>query len=307
MVEIERVPGVLATSPTVSGAAFAVRGTASKPVLVRGIEPECFDHIIGLAGKTTSGRYQSVGAEAMIGAELAQSFAIALGDKLRIVTATGETDLFTVAGIFDLGAKDPNERLVFVPLRAAQSLFDLAGGVSTIELEVRDLYGAEAVAVEITSRTGLVADSWTHQNPQLLLALRSQASSKDVILAFVTLTVALGIASVLIVSVVQKSREIGVLRAVGTSRARIRRIFLLQGGLVGFGGSVLGSGLGALLARAFVGLSRNPDGSPMFPAEVSPALFVAPTLVATLVGLVAAVAPARRASRLDPAEVIRRG
>ena len=97
------------------------------------------------------------------------------------------------------------------------------------------------------------------------------------------------------------------MRAVGTSRRRILRIFLIQGGLVGFVGSILGSGLGAFLAQLFVRLWRTEDGSPMFPVELRLSLFLLPMTLATLVGLLAAVVPARRAARLDPAEVIRYG
>lgn len=305
--DIARLPGVLAAAPQVSGAAFLVRGASTRSIALRGVDPDSISGVIGLSGKTRAGRYQIVGSEVMLGTDLASDFGVALGDKIRLVTASGLTDVFTVAGLFDLGSKDINQRMVLVPLRSAQTLFDLAGGISTIELKVGDVFGAQAVATQITARTGLVADSWTKTNPQLLIALQSQESSKNVMLFFITLTVALSIASVLIVSVIQKSREIGVMRAVGTSRSRVLRIFLIQGGLVGFTGSVLGSGLGALLARAFVGLFRTADGSPMFPIVLTAALFIGPTLLATLVGLFAAVVPARRAARLDPAQVIRYG
>ncbi|MFO0577200.1 MAG: FtsX-like permease family protein [Polyangia bacterium] len=305
--DIARMPGVLAAAPQVSGAAFLLRGASTRSIALRGVDPDSISGVIGLAQKTRAGRYQIVGAEVMLGTDLASDFGVALGDKIRLVTASGLTDVFTVAGLFDLGSKDVNQRMVLVPLRSAQTLFDLAGGISTIELKVGDVFGAQAVATQISARTGLVADSWTKTNPQLLVALQSQESSKNVMLFFITLTVALSIASVLIVSVIQKTREIGVMRAVGTSRSRVLRIFLIQGGLVGFTGSVLGSALGAILARAFVGLFRTADGSPMFPITLTAALFIGPTLLATLVGLLAAVAPARRAARLDPAQVIRYG
>ena len=289
------------------GAAFVVRGTATKAVALRGIDPKSYDLIVGLSEKTRTGRFTITGAELMVGTTLASDFGVVLGDKLRILTSTGEADIFTLVGIFDLGNKDLNERMVLVPLRSAQTLLQLAGGVSALELKVVDLFAAEAVAKGIAASTGLVADSWTQTSPQLLVALQAQGSSKNVILFFITLTVALGIASVLIVSVVQKSREIGIMRAVGTPRARILRIFLIQGGLVGFGGAVLGSGLGALLATGFVSLWRNSEGTPMFPIELTGPLFVWPMLLATVVGVLAAVAPARRAARLNPSEVIRYG
>ena len=305
--ELSRRSAVTAVAPVVVGAAFVVRGTATKAVALRGIDPKSYDLIVGLSEKTRTGRFTITGAELMVGTTLASDFGVVLGDKLRILTATGEADIFTLVGIFDLGNKDLNERMVLVPLRSAQTLLQLAGGVSALELKVVDLFAAETVAKGIAASTGLVADSWTQTSPQLLVALQAQGSSKNVILFFITLTVALGIASVLIVSVVQKSREIGIMRAVGTPRARILRIFLIQGGLVGFGGAVLGSGLGALLATGFVSLWRNSEGTPMFPIELTGPLFVWPMLLATVVGVLAAVAPARRAARLNPSEVIRYG
>ena len=117
--------------------------------------------------------------------------------------------------------------------------------------------------------------------------------------------VALGIASVLIVSVVQKSRQIGILRAVGTSSRRILGVFLIQGGVLGLVGAFLGSGLGALLAKLFESLAREADGAPRFPVQLTPGLFAGATALATVIGLVAAVIPARRAARLDPATAIR--
>jgi len=144
-------------------------------------------------------------------------------------------------------------------------------------------------------------------NAQLLNGLRSQSSSRYMIQTFVVIAVALGIASVLVVWVVQKNREIGILRAIGTSRQRIMRIFLIQGGLLGIGGWVAGSLLGSFLSLLFVHMASNPDGSPRFPVELTPGLFLGTGILAALTGLAAAVAPARRAAALDPAAVIQRG
>ena len=124
---------------------------------------------------------------------------------------------------------------------------------------------------------------------------------------FVVVAVAFGIASVLVVSVVQKSREIGILKAMGTGTARVVRVFLVQGAILGLAGSLVGSALGTALSFFFASLATNPDGSPTFPVALTAGLFLRTAAVATLTGLVAAVAPAERAASLDPAEAIRRG
>ena len=125
--------------------------------------------------------------------------------------------------------------------------------------------------------------------------------------AFVIVAVALGIASVLAISVVQKSREIGILKAMGTPTRRVVRVFLLQGALLGVAGSAMGLLLGTALALFFARLATNPDGSATFPVDLTAELFVRASLIATLTGVLAAALPARRAARLDPAEVIRYG
>jgi lipoprotein-releasing system permease protein len=304
---VARVPGVVALTPTVAGAALARQGTANRAVLVRGVDPDGFRRIIDIGSKLTAGRFDATGTGAVVGSELAAALGLTVGDKLRLTTPDGGGDVVTVRGIFDVGNKDANERWVFVSLRSAQTLLDLVGGVSAIEVKVADIFGAESIAGEIASRTGLEADSWMKTNTQLLVGLRSQNSSSVMIQAFVIIAVALGIASVLVVSVVQKSREIGILKAMGTPTRRIIRVFLIQGALVGLAGSGLGVALGAGLSLFFASLATNPDGSPTFPVNLTLALCVRASIIATLTGIVAAAAPAHRAARLDPVEVIRYG
>lgn len=304
---LERTPGVEAVSPVVSGPGFAVRGTASRAVAIRGVEPEPFSRVIDVRSRLVAGSWRLRGSEAVIGQELAKDLGLEVGDKLRVSTAEGRTETVLITGIFDLGNKDVNERWVLVPLRSAQTLLDLVGGVTSLELKTTEIFGAQALADELQRRTGLVAESWMTLNAQLLTALRSQSSSRYMIQFFVIVAVALGIASVLVVSVVQKSREIGILKAMGTPTGKVMRVFLIQGAVVGVVGSVLGSALGAGLALFFTWAARNPDGSPLFPITLDPGLFLTAAGVALVTGLVAAVAPARRASRLDPAVVIRNG
>ena len=105
----------------------------------------------------------------------------------------------------------------------------------------------------------------------------------------------------------QKSREIGILKAMGTRTVQVVRIFLVQGAVLGLGGSLLGAGLGAGLSFFFASLAKNPDGTATFPVNLTPGLFLGAAAIATLTGLLAAVAPAERAASLDPADVIRYG
>jgi len=304
---IASVKGVVAAAPTVAGSAFATKGEVGKSVALRGIDTDQYGRVIDVAAKLRSGEFRVGGSDAVIGAELAKDLGLVVGDKLRLATAEGRSDVYTIKGIFDLGNKDVNQRWVFVSLRTAQTMLDLVGSISTIEVRVEQVFDADSIATEIGSRTGLVADSWMKLNQQLLIGLKSQNSSSYMIQFFVMVAVTLGIASVLVVSVVQKSREIGILKATGTSTARVMRIFFIQGGIVGLAGSALGSGIGTVLSLIFASLAKNPDGSPTFPVDLNVQLFATAITVATLTGLLAAVAPARRAAKLDPATVIRYG
>jgi lipoprotein-releasing system permease protein len=301
------VSGVEAAAVTVAGSAFATRGSATRSVALRGVDPETYAGVIAIEDHLQTGEFRLLGTEAVVGAELAKDLGIRVGDKIRIASSDGSTDVFLVGGIFDLGNKDVNQRWVFVSVRTAQTLLGLGADVSTIELRVKEPFQAEAISREITARTGLVSESWMTRNKQLLVALSSQSSSSYMIQFFVVLAVALGIASVLAVSVVQKSREIGILRATGTSTRSILGIFLIQGGIVGLVGAISGCLLGTGLSLFFASLATSPDGSPTFPVRLDAQLMLQSSAIALAVGLLAAAIPARRAARLDPATVIRSG
>jgi lipoprotein-releasing system permease protein len=135
--------------------------------------------------------------------------------------------------------------------------------------------------------------------------MSAQILANTLIRVFVGLTVALGIASVLVVSVVQKQREIGILRAMGATQGQVLRIFLLQGAIVGALGSALGVLLAVVLIWAFTSFVLGSDGLPLFNITLEPALAMRVAAIATVCGVLAAVAPARRAAKLDPAQAIR--
>lgn len=307
MANLERVPGVLAVSPTVTGSAFAARAEAKVPIVVRGVDAERFAAITALQTRLVAGTLDTQGGNVAVGASLASDLGVEPGDKIRITSSEGVEDVVTIAGVFRVGNEGIDGSWLVTSLRHAQSLFALPGGATSIELKVSDVFDAERIAIDVRRSTGLTTESWMALNAELLSGLSAQSSSKLMIQFFVVVAVALGIASVLIVSVVQKSREIGILRAVGTSARRIRSIFLIQGGVLGLAGAFFGSALGAGFAKLFEGLARGPDGTPKFPVELDLRLFASATALAVGVGLVSAFVPARRASRLDPATAIRGG
>ena len=298
-------PGVLAVSPVVSGPVFVARGNSNKSVVIMGVQPDNYRRVVDMDSYMTQGRFDVSGVNTLMGVELAKDLGVSLGDKVRVTSAVGRSETLTITGLFDMGNRDLNRRWMFVTLKLGQTLLDLSGGVSNIDLTVKDLFGANAVADGLRARTGLSVDSWMQTNSGLLNALANQSVSNNLIRSFVVIIVALGISSVLVVSVVQKQREIGILRAMGMGRKRIMSVFLLQGGLVGLVGSVLGALLAYTLLLVFSRVFKGLDGMPMFPAELDPMLVLMASVVACGVGVVAAAVPARSAARMDPVQAIR--
>ena len=303
--QLSRIPEVRVLSPSVTGAALASRGSATRSVSVVGVQPEVYFQIIPMPEKIVHGQALINSESILIGTELASDLGLGVGDKLRLSSGTGRVQTLTVSGIFDLGNKAANTRNTFVALRTAQTLFDLVGGASVLDVTVRDVYTAETIAQQMHQLTGLQADSWIKTNEQFFTAVKAQTTANTAIRFFVALSVGFGIASVLVVSVVQRSREIGILRAMGVTRGQVFRVFLIQGGLLGLGGAVLGSGIGALALFLWQRFMRNADGSVMFPLVFDSGLLLQTLLLATLTGLLSAFAPALRAARLDPVVAIR--
>ena len=303
--EIRSMPEVLVVSPEATGSALVVRGDASRAITLIGVDPELYFRIVALPDDIVHGSTRLTNSDILVGTELASDLGLSVGDKLRVSSANGGANTLTVAGIFDLGTKGANQRTTYVALRTAQSLLGLTGGVSSIDVTIKDIYAAETVARRITAATGVQADSWITTNAQFFSAVQAQTTANTTIRFFVGLSVAFGIASVLVVSVVQKSREIGILRAMGISRGQVLRVFLLQGGLLGLTGSIVGSAIGMAALVPWQRYARNPDGTPLFALSIEPGLVIAALLLATLTGLGAAFAPALRAARLDPVVAIR--
>jgi len=302
---LRAMPEVHVASPTVSGSTLITRGAASRSLSLTAVDLALYQQIINLSEKIVSGQARLGASDIMIGTELAFDLGLGVGDKLLVQSATGVSQYFLISGILDLGNKGANQRSGFVALHSGQSLLGYPGGVTVIDITVNDVYAAEEVAQRIQALTHLQADSWIKTNAQFFSAIKSQSMANTAIRFFVGLSVAFGIASVLVVSVVQRSKEIGILRAMGISRAQVMRVFLLQGGLLGFGGAVLGCLLGLLFLQLWLQMARGADGTPMFTVTIDTVMLVEALTLATLTGLLAALAPAVRAARLDPVVAIR--
>ena len=301
---LEADPAVAGVSPLVAGSGLALRGEASQAIALTGVELERYDRMIGLRGKVVRGQARLAPGEAIIGRELAGDLGVRVGDRLTVQTST-VAEALRVTALVDLGIRDLNRRTVLVPLRTAQSLLALPGGVTGLDLTLRDVWAAQHVADDLRRRYPYKIESWQESNAQLVTALNAQSISTLLIRAVVGVVVVLGIASVLVVSVVQKRREIGILRAMGATRGQVLRLFLLQGAVVGATGSVLGLAFAVAMIWGFTHFVRGADGQPLFAISLPPALALQVGLLGLVCGVLAAAAPARRAARLDPAQAIR--
>ncbi|MBF0658750.1 ABC transporter permease [Psychrobacter sp. NG25] len=297
---LDKLPLLTAVSPVVSGPAFVRRGEALESVVLVGTELERYQKIIPLDEYLISGDLRVGADNVLIGSELANNLGVQVGSKLRLDTGEQDNTVVNVAGIFELGVRELDARYVYLDLKQAQSLLSLPGGVTVIDLTVADIFEADNIAEQVGRLTSLQAESWIETNAQLMSGLSAQSLSTNMIIVFVGISVAFGIASVLSVSVVQRTREIGILRATGATRQQILWIFLIQGAVFGLLGSVLGSAVSYVLVWVF-----NTFGPSLFYIPVSIELILLAMLLATLTGVLAAAIPARRAAALDPVVAIR--
>ena len=297
---LDNIQNLNAVSPMVSGPALVKRGEAIKSVAIMGIDLPRYQRIVPLQDYIRSGQLRLKADDVLIGIEMAKDLGVRVGSKIRLDNGLDVNAVMNVAGIFELGVRELDSRYIYVDLKRAQSLLDLPGGVTIIDLRISDIFAAEEVAAQMQRLTGLKSESWIGSNAQLMNAISAQSLSTNMIIVFVGISVAFAIASVLSISVVQRTREIGILRATGATRNQILVIFLIQGAVFG----LLGSLVGILTSYALV-WSFNQFGPGLFYIPISPTLIIAALLLATLSGLIAATIPARRAARLDPVEAIR--
>ena len=300
---VGNMAGVRAAVPEVIGSATLARGDKDLAVVVTGIEPQQASTISPLATALMRGRVALGVGDILIGTRLAADLAVDIGDRV-ILRAVDHEAIVTVRGIFTLGVEAIDERTVYLELGAAQKLFEVADGVSIIELKLDRVWDADAYAARLARATNLKATSWLARNAKLESGLRAQASTAAMIKAFSLLTIAIGVASTLFLSVSRRRAEIGILRSFGIGRAAIVRAFILQGLLIGALGSLVGVALGDGFAHLLLSLSTTATGATPIPIDPAKGEYLRAILLATFASAVAAVLPAWSAARIDPLEAI---
>jgi lipoprotein-releasing system permease protein len=210
----------------------------------------------------------------------------------------------TVRGIFSLGVQAIDERVTYLELGAAKKLFELGGGVSSIEIKLDDVWQAPLVAARLARATHLKASHWLERNARLEGGLRAQASTGAMIKGFSLLTIAIGVASALFLSVSRRRAEIGILRSFGIGRGAIVRAFVLQGLLIGSLGALVGVALGFAFAHLLLATSMQANGVASIPIAPGQGEYLRASVLASVASAVAAVLPAWAASKIDPLEAI---
>lgn len=301
-------PDLRVSSPLVEGSGTVRKGDLVRSVVIKGVLFENADGIYELRERTARGIPQIGGNGVLVGKDLADDLQLEPGDLIQITTSSGKTGAFSVNGIFDLNNKAINATWIFLDLIPAQVLLNLEGAVSNIEIQIDEVFQSERIAEELKREfPQYTIETWQTRNQQLLSALRSQSLSSYMIQFFVLLAVTLGIASVLVVSFTQKIREIGILKAIGTTNTGVSLIFLTQGAILGLFGSSLGALFGFFLIILFQQAARASGGAISFSVSVNPRTLFLIVAISTVASLVAAISPARQATKLVPIEVIRNG
>lgn len=341
--DVESTPRVRAAAPFIFGKVLIETQPAAGNALVdapvvRGVDlpREAQVSAAGRADSIIAGALDLRGNGLVLGRELAERLEVSVSDRVAVYSprnlqkmrrsrgsATEEAvlpDEFEVRGIFDVGHYEYNANIVLASLANAQDLYDLGNGVHGLSVLVDDPFAVNEVREELRRRLGpgVGVTTWTEENSAFLNALVVEKNVMFYILFFIVIVAAFGITSVLITFVVQKTREIGVLKALGATRAQVMWVFLSQSVFVGVVGVLCGFGLGMAAVEyrnEFLRLMNRVTGFELFPSSIYlftelPALLV-PSDIAIICGgslvisVLAGLLPAWNAGRLKPVEALR--
>jgi lipoprotein-releasing system permease protein len=323
---------VIGAAPYVDGQALLVAGMRLSGVGLRGIEPELERSVSGVGGVMQEGTLDELVPgkfNIVLGVELAEKLQAGVGDKVTVTLADGmvtpagvipRTKRFTVSGIYRVGMYEFDSRLAFINLEDSQRLFRMKGAVTGVRLSVTEIYSSPEIVREVARAHGehvLVFD-WTRRHVNFFRSIQITKSILFVILLMVVAVAAFNIVSTLVMVVKDKQADIAILRTVGAKPSSILKIFVTQGSIVGFGGTLAGVVLGVLMAtnlELIVGFMESVFGIKFLAADV---YFISDLpsdlqygdvarigLIAFVLALVSTLYPAWVASRTSPAEALR--
>jgi len=323
--------GVEAAAAFVDGQIMARSSSRTSGAVVRGIDPEAAGEMYGRLDPSLLGVGESSPGETgkaqipkiILGRELAGSLGVVDGDHIHAISPGGTISpighlpgmkRFQVVGVFDTGVPEYDGSLTFIHIRDAQDLFRMGDAATGIAVQVDDIYQAREIADRITGLLGSSywAEDWIHRNQNLFSALKLERIAMFVILGLIILVAAFNIAGTLIMMVMEKSRDIAILKAMGSSRQSIRKIFVFKGLAIGLIGVVTGASLGALLCvllkhYKFIELPEDVYYITTLPVQLGLSDVSMIAVAAVVICFLATLYPAHRASKLDPIEALRHG
>jgi len=293
-------------SPTLTSNGSLINGDASESILLRGFDFSTADEIYKFEEKFISGsEFPNALNEVALGLNLKENLGIDIGDDIEFLSGIYGNQTFKVVGFFDFGVNEINNTWVITGLDTVQNIIDEGNVVSNIEMQLNEVFDAEEVTkLEIENEISdeFKITTWISENESLLSGLQGQSISSLMIQIFVIVSVVLGISSTLAITVLQKSKQLGILKAMGIQDGDASLIFLFEGMLLGMFGAILGILLGVGLLYAFTTFSGTD-----IPISINAGFLALSAGIAIAASMIAALSPAIKSSKLSVIEVIRNG
>jgi lipoprotein-releasing system permease protein len=297
------LPGVLGVSPSLAATATLAYKDKADNVALIGIDPVEADKISQITQNMLQGDIASIqgGKRIVMGQALARKLKVKMGDTVSARFPDAVPVNLIVSGIFSFGYKPVDEGVTYVSLETARGFLDKGDVVTTVEIKLNDPFQALTAAEKLRSY-GYNAKDWQQLYPDIVRTLAFERTQNAITMLLLMIIATFGIASIMNMLVQEKTREIGMLMALGTTPASIARLFLLESGTLGFMGAVLGCALGLVVSLQLRGVQiQNAMGETMnLPIAINPMDFVVFTVLSVLLSVAAGYFPARKASLLDP-------